>query len=226
MAERYKLYSYFRSSCSYRVRIALAHKQIPYEYEAVHLLQDGGQQFEEAYKAHNPMAEVPTLEVLDESGTSLASIGQSMAILEYLEECHPTPSLLPKDPIERARVRQLAECVGSDIQPIQNLRVMKHLMATFKVERPAAAAWNHYWIDRGFQGLEKLMAKTAGTYAFGDQVTLADVLLVPQHYNAVRFDVDMAQFPTIERVCQACQALPAFQQAAPECQPDTPADLA
>lgn len=216
----YRLHSYYRSSCSYRVRIALEHKQIPYEYVPVHLVQDGGKQFADAYRALNPMAEVPTLDILDGTGELVRSLGQSMAILEYLEEAHPAAPLLPSDPIERALVRQIAEGVNAGIQPIQNLRVMKHVMATFGVERDVAVKWNCHWIDLGFQGLEPLLARTAGTYACGDQVSLADLFLVPQHYNAVRFQIDMTRFPTIQRVCEAAKALPAFEAAAPANQPD------
>ncbi|TNE52187.1 MAG: maleylacetoacetate isomerase [Deltaproteobacteria bacterium] len=225
MANSLRLYSYFRSSCSYRVRIALGLKGLEYEYVPVHLLQDGGQQFSDSYLQRNPVAEVPTLEVLNEAGDVVATVSQSVAIMEYLEECYPEPALLPSEPADRAKVRQLVEVVNSSIQPIQNLKVMKKLMAQFDVERPVAVEWAAYWIELGFKGLEKLLVQTAGTYSFGDQLTLADAALVPQEYNARRFKIDMEQFPTIARVCEAAKALPAFQNAAPESQPDTPEDL-
>lgn len=225
MANSLRLYSYFRSSCSYRVRIALGLKGLDYEYVPVHLLQDGGQQFSESYRNLNPVSEVPSLEVLGEDGEVVATLSQSVAILEYLDEVYPEPPLLPSDPADKAKVRQLVEVVNSSIQPIQNLKVMKKVMAQFNVERPVAVEWAAYWIELGFKGLEPLLAKTAGTYAFGDQVTLADALLVPQEYNARRFKIDMDQFPTIARVCATAKALPAFAKAAPEVQPDTPDDL-
>lgn len=220
MSTTFKLHGYYRSSCSYRVRIVMAQKSIPYTYVPVHLVKDGGEQFKDAYVQHNPMSEVPSLEIVDASNETIVSIGQSMAIVEFLEEQFPEPAMLPKDPIQRARVRQLAETINTSIQPIQNLRVMRRIMEQFEVERDVAVAWNHYWIDRGFQGLEQLLVQTAGIYAFGDHVTLADAFLVPQHYNAVRFKVDMSKYPTIARVCEAAHQLPAFQQAAPDAQPD------
>ncbi len=132
MANSLRLYSYFRSSCSYRVRIALGLKGLEYEYVPVHLLQDGGQQFSDSYLQRNPIAEVPTLEVLNEAGDVVATVSQSVAIMEYLEECYPEPALLPSEPAERAKVRQLVEVVNSSIQPIQNLKVMKKIMVQFE----------------------------------------------------------------------------------------------
>lgn len=222
MKHSYRLYSYFRSSSAYRVRIALHLKGIPFAYQPVHLLQDGGQQNHESYLARNPFGEVPTLEVLDEEGNTVAAIGQSFAILEYLEEQHPETPLLPTDAIDRARVRQIAQGINSSIQPIQNLRVMQQLCKQFDTDMTHARRWSAYWIDRGFRSIEQLISQNAGTYAFGDSVTFADLFLVPQHYNAKRFKLDMGPFPTIERVCNNANQLDAFHRAAPEQQPDMP----
>lgn len=219
---RYVLHSYYRSSSAYRVRIALAHKGIPYRYEAVHLLRGGGEQNTAAFKALNPMGQVPVLVVLDDAGESIAALGQSVAILEYLEERHPEPALLPQDPLDRARVRQLVECVVSGIQPIQNLAVLQSLSERFDTDRAANARWARDWIARGFDALESLLVPSAGVHTFGDAVTLADAVLVPQVYNARRFGVDMTAFPTISRVDATAQKLPSFQAAAPDCQPDAP----
>jgi maleylacetoacetate isomerase len=219
---RYTLYSYFRSSASYRVRIAMGLKGLDYDYVPVHLLEDGGQQYGEAYKALNPMSELPCL-VVESEGQAAVALAQSVAILEYLEETHPVPPLLPSDPVARARVRQLVEVVNSSIQPIQNLKVMRRLTARFGTERDQNIAWARYWIDRGFEGLEVLLGRVAGRYAFGDQPTLADVVLVPQVYNARRFGVDMTRFPVIDRVASSAEALEGFQAAGPATQPDAPA---
>ncbi|KAL6059469.1 Glutathione S-transferase zeta-1 [Balamuthia mandrillaris] len=200
------LYSYWRSSCSYRVRIALNHKAIPYTYKAVHLVKS--QQLEPDYAALNPMKEVPSLLI---DGLQLS---QSVAILEYLEETRPEPRLLPQDPATRALVRQIVSIVCSDIQPVQNLRVLKYLGEERKVE------WAKHWIESGFEGLERVLERSAGSYCVGDEVTLADAVLPPQVYNARRFGVDLDKYPTIKRVEEALMQLPAFQQARPEVQPD------
>ncbi|KAI8485374.1 Glutathione S-transferase zeta-1 [Branchiostoma belcheri] len=207
------LYSYFRSSCAWRVRIALNLKGIEYEQAPVHLIKDGGQQHSEEYKQKNPMAQVPTL-IID--GHKLT---QSMAIMEYLEETRPDPPLLPKDPATRAKVRMIAETVNAGIQPIQNLSVLQKVGDEKKME------WGHYWIDRGFTALETVLSETAGKYCVGDQVTMADLCLVPQLYNATRFKVDLSKFPTITRVCGNLAELEAFRAADYCRQPDTPEDL-
>ncbi len=224
MSHRYALYAYFRSSASYRVRIALALKGLDYDYRPVHLLEAGGQQFTDAYRAVNPLSELPSL-VVSAAGGGVTAIAQSVAILEYLEEVHPEPALLPEGALDRARVRQLVEAVNSSIQPVQNLKVMKKLGADFGIDRPAMFAWARYWIERGFEGLEALLTQTAGRFAFGDAVTLADAVLVPQVYNARRFDCDLDRFPTIARVSAAAEALDAFGAAHPHRQPDTPEAL-
>ncbi len=214
----YSLYGYWRSSAAFRVRIALELKGIPYTYRPVHLLEGGGQQYAQSYRALNPMAEVPTL-VDEASGLVL---GQSVAIMEYLEEVHSSPALLPSYAADRARVRQLVEVVNSGIHPIANLKVLKRLSALFATGQADNEAWAAYWIGRGFDGLEGLVARTAGAHAFGDAVTLADCAIVPQLYNARRFKVDLGPFPTLARLWDAAMALPAFQRAAPERQPDAP----
>ncbi|XP_066280112.1 uncharacterized protein [Branchiostoma lanceolatum] len=207
------LYSYFRSSCAWRVRIALNLKGIEYDQAAVHLMKDGGQQNSEEYKQKNPMAQVPTLMI---DGNKLT---QSMAIMEYLEETRPDPPLLPKDPAARAKVRMIAETVNAGIQPIQNLSVLQKVGDERKME------WGHYWIDRGFTALETALSETAGKYCVGDQVTMADLCLVPQLYNATRFKVDLSKFPTITRVCGNLAELEAFKAADYSRQPDTPEEF-
>lgn len=213
---RYTLYSYFRSSASWRVRSALALKGVPYTYAPIHLLEGGGQQFGATYRALNPMSELPAL-AIHEGDHLVAVLAQSVAILEYLEEQHPEPALLPPDPIGRARVRQLVECVNSSIQPVQNLKVLLKVEQDFGADK---LAWGRFWIERGFDGLEQLVAASAGAHAYGDSVTLADVAIVPQVFNARRFQCDMARYPTLARVAAAAEALDAFRAAAPDQQPD------
>lgn len=223
MSAPYTLYSYFRSSSSWRVRAALELKGLEYAYVPVHLLEGGGQQFSASYSALNPLSEVPCLVVHDPDGAVDVALAQSVAILEYLEEVHPDPPLLPKNPVDRARVRQLVEAVNSSIQPVQNLRVLKKLGADHGFDQAAVAAWGRYWIERGFDGLEQLLSRTAGRHAFGDAVTLADVVLVPQVFNARRFACDLERFPIIARVSDAAEALAPFARARPDAQPDAPA---
>jgi maleylpyruvate isomerase len=210
-----KLYSYWRSSCSWRVRIALNLKGLAYTYEAVHLLKDGGQQNSEAYRAVNPMRTVPMLEF--EEGGMVRRLSQSLAILEYLEERYRTPALLPEEPLPRARVRMLSEMVNSGIQPLQNLTVLQWVKGELKGDDKAFAA---HWNARGLTALEAAVKETAGTYCVGDTVSLADICLVPQLYGARRFGVDLTPYPTLTRIEAACERLPAFQAAHPDRQPD------
>lgn len=211
-----KLYSYFRSSASFRVRIALALKGLPYETVPVHLLRDGGQQFSGAYRALNPDALVPTL--LDDDH----ALVQSMAIVEYLDETHPQPPLLPGNALERAYVRGLAQSVSCDIHPLNNLRVLKYLKHTLGASDDVKDAWYRHWVQQGFASLETTLAREgkAGRFCFGDTPTLADICLVPQVFNAQRFQVDLQPYPTIARIFDACMQEQAFQQAAPKAQPD------
>ncbi len=208
------LRGYWRSSCSWRVRIALNWKGLPYDTVPVHLVADGGQQHGEAHRRVNPMREVPVLMV---DGQPLA---QSMAILEYLEETYPTPPLLPADPVDRARVRQLAEVVNSGIQPVQNLRVMQQLGRDFAVEKPDQIAWSRDWIAFGFNALHQLVEQYGGDYSVGDAVSYADVCLIPQLYNARRFAVDLSHYPRLVEIEERLKELPAFQAAEPDQQPD------
>lgn len=207
------LYSYFRSSCAYRVRIALALKNIDYEYKTVNLIKGGGEQKAPDFLKVNPMAQVPVLEVEGEFLT------QSLPIIEYLDEKYPEPCLLPKDPIKRAKVRAIAEVVASGIQPLQNLGILS------MVDEAKRPEWGKLFITKGFQALEAMLEKTAGTFCVGDSVTIADLCLVPQVYNALRFKVDMAQFPILSRINERLEKLPAFKAAHPSRQPDTPPEL-
>jgi len=206
------LYSYFRSSCSWRVRTALALKGIDYETHAVNLLKDANLQSE--YKELNPMGQVPAL-VID--GHTLAD---SLTIMEYLDETRPEPPLFPRnDPFKKALVRQVCQCIAGGIQPLQNLAVLRYLGEDRKAE------WGHHFINKGFQNLEKILEGTAGKYCVGDEVTMADLCLVPQVFNANRFKVDMSPFPTISRINETLSHLEAFKVSHPTKQPDCPEDL-
>jgi len=209
-----KLYSYFRSSAAYRVRIALNLKGLDYEYVAVHIVK--GEQHAPAYALVNPQALVPTL--VDDEGTHR----QSLAIIEYLEERHPAPPLLPADAVGRARVRGLALAIACDIHPLNNTRVLQYLKRTLEVSDEQRDAWYQHWVSVGFAALEKqLAAETAtGLCCHGDTPTLADVCLVPQVANARRSKVPLAPYPTLERIDAHCRSLPAFAAAAPDRQPD------
>ncbi|MBB3214040.1 maleylpyruvate isomerase [Herbaspirillum sp. Sphag1AN] len=213
------LYSYFRSSASYRVRIALNLKGLTYETVPVHLLNQGGEQFLPEFSTLNPQSQVP---VLEEDGHHLT---QSLAILEYLEERFPTPALLPADPLQRARVRQLALEIACDIHPLNNLRVLRYLKRDLEIAEAQKNAWIAHWIKLGFAALEQqLAAGTAdmqrGRFCVGDTPGLADCCLIPQIFNARRFEVDMTPYPTLVSIEQACEALDAFRLAAPGAQPD------
>ena len=212
------LYGFYRSSAAYRVRIALNLKGLDYDMTSVHLRD--GDQFDPDYVKLNPQAQVPTL-VLDD-GTPLV---QSPAILEYLEVVHPEPALLPADALGRHRVRALAAVPGCDIHPIGNLRVLKHVQQQYGQDMAGAGAWAKHWVELGFTGLERMLADSAATGKFchGDSPTLADVYLMPQMYNALRFGADMSQFPTIQRINDANLELDAVQKAFPDNQPDAEA---
>ena len=210
-----KLYGYYRSSAAYRVRIALNLKGLAPEHAAIHLRK--GEQKEAAYAALNPQKFVPALETDDG-----ALLTQSLAIVEYLEEVHPHPALLPAGPADRARVRAIALAIACDIHPLNNLRVLKHLVKGMGQSEEARDAWYRHWIAEGFAALEAMLANDprTGRFCHGDQPTLADVFLVPQVYNAERFDCDLTAYPTVMRIAAAARALPAFADAAPEAQPD------
>ena len=212
-----ELYTYFRSSAAYRVRIALNLKGLKADYRYVHLVKDGGQQHKPEYLAVNPQGLVPALV---DRGQVLT---QSLAIIEYLEETHPQPSLLPKDALGRAQVRALAQVVACDIHPVNNQRILKYLETEFGADETARKLWYRHWIIEGFTALEKLLAgnPATGKCCHGDQPTMADICLVPQVFNARRFEVAMTAFPTIRRIDAYCLGLMAFADAAPEKQPDS-----
>ena len=212
-----KLYGYWRSTASYRVRIALNLKAIEYEYIPVHLVNDGGQQRSPEYVSLNPAQLVPTLVDDDED----IILNQSLSIIEYLDERFPTPhKLIPEHKTERARVRALAQDIASDIQPLGNLRVLNALKSEFNADQNAVNKWAAHWITLGFDGIEKRLQTQAGKYCFDFDVTMADVCLVPQVYNAHRFGVDMSRYPLIQKIADNCNALDAFQKALPENQID------
>lgn len=207
------LYSYFRSSASWRVRIALALKKVDYDYIVVNLVKDGGHQFQESYLQMNPLGQVPTL-VID--GKTLT---QSLPIIEYLEETIPEHPILPKDPLKRYQARQLAEIINSGIQPIQNLSVLKRL-ESFTGNPSDKAKWSESWITKGLEAFEKTLHQTSGKFCVGDEVTLADICLVPQLLNARRAGVNLLQFPKILEIEEECSKLECFRKAHPENQPD------
>ncbi|XP_060613899.2 maleylacetoacetate isomerase isoform X2 [Anolis sagrei] len=206
------LYTYFRSSCTWRVRIALALKGIAYDPAPVNLVKDGGQQLSPEFQAVNPMKQVPALRI---DGITLS---QSLAIIEYLEETRPNPRILPQDPKKRAQARMISEHITSGIQPLQNLSVLQQ-MGDKKLD------WAQRCISSGFEALERILQETAGRYCVGNEVTMADLCLVPQVYNADRYQVDLTPYPTIRRINKALLELEAFQTSHPSRQPDTPSDL-
>ncbi len=208
-----KLYSYFRSSAAYRARIALNLKGLSYDMVPVHLVKDGGHNRRPEFRAVNPQMRVPAL--VAPGGEVLI---QSLAIIEYLDETHPEPPLLPKDPIARAKVRGLAQLIACDIHPLNNSGTLRYLKDRMAQEQSAIDAWYHHWVREGFAAIEALIEP--GPYACGEGVTLADIGLVPQVYNARRLKVPLEQFPKIVSVEAACLALPAFDRARPENQPD------
>ena len=218
MHDRFRLYSYWRSSAAYRVRIGLHLKGLAFETMPVHLVRDGGEQHSHAFRQANPQELVPVLE----HGQRM--MRQSLAILEYLDEILPQPALLPATARDRQRVRALAQLVACDIHPLNNLRVLQYLERDWGVPQPERDNWVRHWIVAGFGAFEAMLAEhpSTGTFCDGDAPTLADCCMVPQLYNARRFGVDLAPYPTMLRVEQACLALPAFQAALPENQPDAP----
>ncbi|WP_321893278.1 maleylacetoacetate isomerase [Paraburkholderia tropica] len=214
---RFALHGYFRSSASFRVRIALNLKGIAYDQVPVHLVREGGEQLQAAYRAINPDSLVPSLTCGDGS-----VLTQSLAIIEYLEECFPTPPLLPASPLDRAFVRSVALQVASEIHPLDNLRVLKYLKGTLGVSDEQKDAWYRHWIDLGFASLEaKLVSdRRVGGYVYGDVPTLADLCLVPQVWNARRFSIPLANYPTVVRIADHAMRHDAFAAAEPGKQPD------
>jgi len=210
------LYNYYRSSTSYRVRIALHLKNLPFEYKAVHLLNNGGEQFSESYLKINPQAEVPTLI------HNQKMIGQSMAIIEYLDEVFPQSPLFPNDSYKKAQVRQFCENINSFIHPVCNLKVLKKLELDCGYTQVQKEAWIQHWSGIGFNTLETIAKQTSGKYCFADQITAADLFLVPMMFSAKRFHVNLDKFVTLNEIASRLQSLEAFQKAHPSVQPDTP----
>ncbi|HXL97328.1 MAG TPA: maleylacetoacetate isomerase [Steroidobacteraceae bacterium] len=211
-----KLYTYFRSSAAFRVRIALHYKGLPYQAIPVHLLRGGGEQHSAAFADRNPARLIP---VLEDGAFTLA---QSLAIIEYLEETQPTPALLPGDAAARAGVRALALSIACDIHPLNNTRVLRYLKEPLEIDEQRRAEWSRHWIALGFTALERVLAQggTARACCYGDTPTLADCCLIPQVFNAQRVNCPLEPFPTIWRIYQHCMRLEAFARAAPGAQGD------
>jgi maleylacetoacetate isomerase len=211
-----RLYGYFRSSASYRVRIALNLKGIAWDQELIDLRAPKSAQHSAAYRALNPQGLIPILVDGD------AVLSQSLAILEYLEERHPQPALLPSDPLARAQVRSLALQIACDIHPLNNLRVLNYLRDPLKQDDSGVNAWYAHWTELGLAALERQVERLSGDglHMFGNLLTLADVCLVPQMYNARRYHVDVSRYPRLRAICSHLEGLPAFARAAPELQPD------
>lgn len=207
-----ELYNYFRSSASYRVRIALALKGLAYDYKPVHLVKS--EQFSESYQAVSAARLVPLLRDGD------TTVTQSLAIIEYLDETHPKPPLLPADAAGRARVRALALDIACEIHPLNNLRVLRYLVHDLKLAEDDKTRWYRHWVETGLETVERQLAAQPGTYCHGDAPTLADCVLVPQVFNARRFDCRLDHVPNVMRVFGACMKLDAFEQTRPERCPD------
>ncbi|HRD32925.1 MAG TPA: maleylacetoacetate isomerase [Rhodocyclaceae bacterium] len=211
-----RLYTYFRSSAAYRVRIALNLKGLAWDAVPVHLVRGGGEQHQPDYRALNPSGLVPAFE---DAGRLFT---QSLAIIEYLDETHPAPALLPGDAAVRARIRAIAQAIACDIHPINNLRVLQYLTREFAVSEAQKTAWYRHWVELGLVALEATLAddERTGVFCHGDTPTLADCCLVPQVFNARRFGVDLSAMPTLVRIVERCEAIEAFRLAAPELQAD------
>jgi maleylpyruvate isomerase len=216
-----KLYGYWRSSAAYRVRIALNYKGLEAEQVSVHLVKEGGEQHKADYAKLNPQELVPAFIDTDSGDTSGEFVlSQSLAIIEYLEEKYPNMALLPQNMQQRAIVRSMAMSIACEIHPLNNLKVLQYLAKELNVDDDAKSSWYHHWIHEGFGALEKQLEAHAGQFCFGDSVTLADLCLVPQVYNANRFKVDLQSYPNIVRITHNCNQLGAFVDAMPEHQDD------
>ena len=215
-----RLYSYFRSSASFRVRIALALKGLSYEYVPVHLAKN--EHFQEELRGTLPAQLVPALVVEPEAGAPSLSLTQSLAIIEYLDETHPQPPLLPSDPAGRARVRSLALDIACEIHPLDNLRVLRYLVTELKVSEDDKNRWYRHWVETGLEAVERQLAghPSTGRFCHGDRPGLADCVLVPQIFNAQRMDCRLDHVPAVMRVFEACMAEPAFSSAQPSACPD------
>lgn len=215
-----KLYSFWRSSAAYRVRIALNLKELPYEVIPVHLVRNGGEQLTPEYRALNPMALVPAL--IDDASDSGTVLTQSLAIIEYLEERFPAKPLLPADAADRAHVRSIALSIACEIHPLNNLRVLRYLVHDLNASEEGKNAWYRHWVEQGLASIEETLARDrrTGKFCVGDSPTIADCCLVPQIANAQRFNCDLSGVPTIMRIHDNCVAIDAFANAAPAKQPD------
>lgn len=215
----YKLYSYFRSSAAYRVRIALNLKNIPYDVVGVHLVNDGGQHRLPDYLEKNPQGLIPTLE--DSQGQCYR---QSLNIIDYLDQQHPKPLMVPQDTLARSYVLEIAMMVANDIHPLNNLRVLNYLKNELHISEDVKKDWYHHWVQMGFETIETWLRRhnRAKNCCLGNTPTLADACLIPQVYNALRFDCQMDHYPTIRRIYEHCTNLSPFIHAAPENQPDAP----
>lgn len=207
-----KLYDYYRSTACYRVRIALNYKNIPYETIPIHLINNNGEQHHPDYLAINPQALVPSLE------TNGKILTQSLAILDYLEETHPKPALLPEEPLDRARVKSLALSIACDIHPLNNLRVLQTLRNEFQATEEQVKKWYHHWLKSGFNALESQLQVLSRSMdvCYGNAITIADLCLIPQVYNAQRFEFSLDDYPLIQSIYRHCVKLDAFKKAAPE----------
>ena len=207
-----RLYNYFRSSASFRVRIALQLKNLTYEAIPIHLLNNGGEQFSAEYQNVNPLSLVPALQIDDKI------ITQSLAIIEYLDELHPYPPLLPKDSYEKALVRAFALTIAADTHPLNNLRVLQYLTNELNLSEQQKTAWYQHWIQKTFSALEKQLSSShlTGSFCFGNEPTLADICLAPQMYNAKRYSCDLTAYPLLTRIDENCQKHPAFINAWPK----------
>ena len=213
-----KLYGYWRSSAAYRVRIALNYKKLGFEQVSVHLVKEGGEQHKAEYAILNPQELVPAF--VDTDPDDEVILSQSLAIIEYLDEKHPQLTLLPQNIQNKAIVRSMAMLIACEVHPLNNLKVLQYLEKKLNVDDDAKSAWYHYWIHEGFSALEKQLVRHSGRFCFGDSVTLVDVCLVPQVYNANRFKVDLTSYTNIVRIVKNCNQLDAFIDAAPENQAD------
>jgi maleylpyruvate isomerase len=209
------LYGFWRSTATWRVRIALALKGVTYTYNPIHLRRGGGEQHRDEYRAKNPMRQVPLVEI--ERGGKTIRVAQSVAILELLDDLWPDPRLLPADAFLRARARQIAEMINSGIQPLQNVSVQRYLKHEMHVDEEA---WTRHWVSRGLAAVEEVTAEGAGRFAVGDELSVADLFIVPELAFARRFAMPLDEYPTLLRVETSCSALPAFQQAHADEQPD------
>ncbi len=213
LSDSFALYSYYRSSCSYRVRIGLHLKEISFDYKAVHLLKSGGEQFQEEFKPINPLSQVPCLR------HGRLFLCQSLPILLYVEDLKPDPKLLPENPFQKAEILSFCEMINSGIQPLHNLSVLNHIEGAAQADK---MPWAKYWIEKGLAACESFLKSRAQSFCFGQRLSLADCFLIPQIYSARRFKADISKFPVLEKINKHCLKIPAFEKALPENQPDAP----